>query len=142
MSHTSIHSSSVLYQSNSCGESVRETPPVTRSGSKKLETQRRLDLRGFHRTAPPSTPRPSSFRLLMPGVLLCSLKTSLTLTQNPSLKPLHGRNTVLGGTWVPINRPDVRKILHRISCLFWLCWNYDCQFRIWNAHDCTKTVLA
>ena len=38
------------------------------------------DLRGFLGTTPPSTPRPSSFHLLMLGVLLCSLKTSMTLT--------------------------------------------------------------
>ena len=42
--------------------------------------QRHPDLPGFLGTAPPSTPRPSSFHLLMFGVLLCSLKTSLTLT--------------------------------------------------------------
>ena len=43
-------------------------------------TQRRPDLRGFLGTTPPSTPRPSFFHLLMFGILLCSLKTSLTLT--------------------------------------------------------------
>ena len=45
-----------------------------------LHTQRHPDLQGFLGTAPPSTPRPSSFHLLMLGVLICSLKTSLTLT--------------------------------------------------------------
>ena len=104
-------------------------------------TQRCPGLQGFLRTAPLSTPRLSSFHVLMLGVLLCSLKASLTL-KNRSLKPLHVSNTVPGGTWAPINRPEVRKILHSISCLCWLCWNYDCQFRIWNAHDCTKTLLA
>ena len=43
-------------------------------------TQRHPDLRGFLGTAPPSAPRPLSFHLLMLGILLCSLETSLTLT--------------------------------------------------------------
>ena len=72
-------------------EPVRETPPMTRSGFKELARKgiwnsgtaphaKALEPPGgFLGTAPSSTPRPSSFHLLTLGVL-CSLKTSLTLT--------------------------------------------------------------
>ena len=62
----------------SCPEPVRETSPVTRSGFKVLARKGVRTSGGF--SAPPSTPRPPSFHLLMLGILLYSLKTSLTLT--------------------------------------------------------------
>ena len=57
-----------------CREPARETLPMTRSMFKELAHKGVWASGGFSGPLPPSTPRPSSFHLLMLGILLCSLK--------------------------------------------------------------------